>query len=215
MSFTTLALSAKVITLKRGERDLFVDLSFSVNAGEVLVLRGANGVGKTSLLRVIAGLTVPDSGKLELNDAILKPLSELSRNHIHYVGHANQLKDDLTAEENLADALAVDAVATSIETRLDALNQVGLLKQRHVLGKRLSQGQKRRIGIAILLLNQKPIWLLDEPTNALDDAAVTLMCSVVDSHLARGGLCVIATHLSLALHKPTRELLMRELMAAR
>jgi heme exporter protein A len=214
VSLAALALTVKTIALTRGERDLFVDLSFVVNAGEALILRGANGVGKTSLLRVIAGLSVPDDGMIELNGAILKPLSESSRSHIHYVGHANQLKDELTAEENLADALSIDAVTTSIETRLDALNRVGLLKQRQVLGKKLSQGQKRRIGIANLLLNQKPIWLLDEPTNALDDAAVTLMLSVVDNHLANGGLCVIATHLPLALRGPTRELLMRELIAA-
>ena len=211
MSLMALALTADKLTLNRGERCLFVDLSFNVNQGEALILRGANGVGKTSLLRVLAGLTVPDSGTIRLNDATLKPLSESSRQHIHYVGHANQLKDELTAEENLHDMLAIDAVATTLEVRLDGLNRVGLLKQRQVLAKKLSQGQKRRIGIANLLLNQKPIWLLDEPTNALDAAAVALMLSTIDNHLVNGGLCVIATHLPLALNQPSRELTLTEI----
>jgi len=204
------ALAADRLTLNRGERNLFTDLSFSVNGGEALILRGANGVGKTSLLRVLAGLTMPDSGNIFLNNTNVKPLSESSRQHIHYVAHANQLKDELTAEENLSDALAIDGVTTTLETRLDALNRVGLLKQRQVLANKLSQGQKRRIGIANLLLNQKPIWLLDEPTNALDADAVTLMLAIIDNHLTNGGLSVIATHLALALNHPSDDLTLTE-----
>ena len=206
-----LALTADKLTLNRGERCLFVDLSFNVNQGEALILRGANGVGKTSLLRVLAGLTVPDSGAIRFNKATLKPLSPLSRQHIHYVGHANQLKDELTTEENLSDMLVIDAVTTTLAVRLEALNRVGLLKQRQVLAKKLSQGQKRRIGIANLLLNQKPIWLLDEPTNALDADAVTLMLATIDKHLVNGGLCVIATHLPLVLNQPSHELTLTEI----
>jgi heme exporter protein A len=207
----SLTLSVDKLTLTRGERCLFADLSFSVNQGEALILRGANGVGKTSLLRVLAGLTVPDSGAIRLNDANLGPLSPLSRKHIHYVGHANQLKDELTTEENLRDMLVIDVVTTTHDVRLDALNRVGLLKQRKVLAKKLSQGQKRRIGIANLLLNQKPIWLLDEPTNALDTDAVALMLATIDNHLVNGGLTVIATHLPLSLNQPSRELTLTEI----
>ncbi len=203
-------LEARSLTLSRGERSLFEALSFAVDPGEALILRGPNGVGKTSLLRVLAGLTRADAGAVFLNNLKLTPLSDAQRAAVLYLGHANALKDEYSAEENLTDQLALDAVASSREARLDALRRVGLLMQRHVAGRKLSQGQKRRIGIARLLLSERPLWLLDEPTNALDQDGVALLLQTVDQHLAGGGAAVVATHLALPLRGPARELTLQE-----
>lgn len=214
MSVFSTRLSGEDLSLTRGERMLFRNLSVDVMPHEALILRGANGVGKTSLLRILAGLTRADEGKLLLDSAPLSPLSTAHRATTRYVSHANELKDDLTAEENLHDQLAIDAIQSTHETRLAALNRVGLLTRRHVSARKLSLGQKRRVGIAKLLLCDKPIWLLDEPTNALDDAGVALLLTIIDAHLAKGGAAVIATHLPIALTATTRELVMREAVAA-
>ena len=205
-------LAARSLALGRGERWLFRDLSFDVAPGEALVLRGANGVGKTSLLRVLAGLVTPDAGEFLLNEQPCPPLSVRHRDAMLYVGHANALKDDFSAAENLADQLALDAIHATRESQLDALRQVGLLTRRQVAARKLSQGQKRRIGMARLLLGERPVWLLDEPTNALDDGGVALFVEMVDAHLAKGGVAVIATHLTLPLRTPVRELLMQEIL---
>jgi len=208
-----LTLRAESLTLIRGERTLFEDLSFQINAGEALILRGVNGVGKTSLLRVLAGFTIADGGQVTFYNKKQVPLGAIERALTRYVSHANQLKDGLSAEENLHEALLLDAIASTHQSRLDALNKVGLLAQRSIVAKKLSQGQKRRVGIASLILCRKPIWLLDEPTNALDDAGATLLLKAVDQHLTDGGIAIVATHLSLALAQTsrTRELLMHEI----
>jgi len=166
------------LSLSRGPRCLFKDLSFQLRRGEALILRGANGSGKTSLLRVLAGFTTPDAGALE----------------------------------NLQDALRIDGVASaalSPATILHALDRVGLLSQRHLLARNLSQGQKRRIGLARLMLVDKPFWLLDEPTNALDAEGVELFAGIVNRHLAGGGMACIASHLPMPLQGTSSELKLR------
>jgi heme exporter protein A len=193
-------LKAHNLSLTRGARLLFQGLSFEVKAGDALVLRGANGSGKTSLLRVLAGLTAPDGGRATWGGA------PVPRGVAIYQGHANALKDDFTAAENLADALAFDGVIASDDDQTQALEKVGLAERHHVLARRLSQGQKRRIGLARLLLANKPLWLLDEPTNALDAEGVALFEGIVNTHLARGGMACIATHLPLVLGSASRDL---------
>jgi heme exporter protein A len=204
------SLRAKNLTLTRGGRPLFTDLDFSIARGEALVLRGANGSGKTSLLRVLAGLTIADGGVISSGDAIWKATSPAQRANVLYLGHANALKDELTTAENLADGLGFDGVNVSIDSQHHALERVGLATRRDLQARRLSQGQKRRIGLARLLLAQKPVWLLDEPTNALDAEGVALFTEIVDEHLARGGMACIATHLTMQIHAPVRELNLAE-----
>jgi heme exporter protein A len=204
------SLRAKNLTLIRGGRPLFTSLDFAIERGEALVLRGANGSGKTSLLRVLAGLTIADAGVISWGDAIWKSASLMQRANVLYLGHANALKDELTAAENLADGLSFDGVTTSIDNQHHALERVGLATRRDLQARRLSQGQKRRIGLARLLLAQKPVWLLDEPTNALDAEGVALFTEIVDEHLARGGMACIATHLTMQIHAPVRELNLAE-----
>jgi heme exporter protein A len=195
-------------------REQFSGVSFAVSSGEALILRGPNGVGKTSLLRILAGLVMPDRGEVLIGDTIgdtpVQGLSSLRRDHVLSVGVTQQLKDEFTALENLRSALALDGVTASDEMLFRALNIVGLLDRRNVLTRRLSQGQRRRIALARMICCPKAIWLLDEPTNALDADGVHLFESIVDAHLARGGLAVIATHLRFTLIGNIRELTMEE-----
>ncbi len=173
------------------------------------MLRGANGSGKTSLLRVLAGFTMPDEGRIFWNNRPLAPAGSEARHLLFYVGHANAIKDDLTTLENLAQALAIDDVALANRTPAalsGALDSVGLLARRDLPARKLSQGQKRRINLARLLLIDKPVWLLDEPTNALDTDGVNLFTDIVNGHLKRGGLVLIASHLSIPLAGAAQEL---------
>ncbi len=199
----TFTFSAENLTLTRGYRALFSNLALQISAGQALVLRGPNGSGKTSLLRVLAGLTEADAGAMHGDEYPWQPQA-----HAVYLGHANALKDDFTAAENLADGLVFDGVAASEEAQYHALDRVGLLSRRHLLARRLSQGQKRRIGLARLILSTKPLWLLDEPTNALDREGVVLFTEIVDAHLQRGGMACIATHLTMSLSAHVNELML-------
>ena len=202
---------ARDLRLDRGARSIINGLSFGIASGEALILRGANGSGKTSLLRILAGLTLPDAGTVVWKGEKLKPLSATWRAAALYLGHANALKDDFSAHENLVDALSIDGVTVGPAAQLTALEKVGLLGRHQVLARRLSQGQKRRVGLARLSLAlshppHKPLWLLDEPTNALDDAGVLLFNSLLRAHLDHGGSACIATHLALNLDSPVTEL---------
>ena len=183
----TVLLEAVDLSLLRGNALLFAGVSLRANAGEAWIVRGANGCGKTSLLRLLAGLTQAESGSVQVYSALL------------YVGHANALKDDLTVDENLDFSLRADGLAVDALMRAHALRHVGLQTKRNLPAKRLSQGQKRRVGLARLKLAGQQIWLLDEPTNALDDDGVKLFEAAIGGHLQAGGTAIIATHLPLAL----------------
>ena len=212
-------LLAQDLRLERGARAIFSDLSFTVESGQALVLRGSNGSGKTSLLRILAGLTLPDTGYVAWRGERLKALSATWRNAALYLGHINALKEDFSATENLRDALRIDGLNVPQMAQLSALEKVGLLDRRNVLARRLSQGQKRRVGLARLGLSlshqsSKTLWLLDEPTNALDEQGVSLFTGLIRVHLDRGGVACIATHLKLNLASPAKELNLDALTAA-
>ena len=188
-------LAGRGLACTRGVATLFKDLSFHVGAGEWVAVRGPNGSGKTTLLRCVAGLTRPDRGEVDRDGDFL------------YGGHLAGLKDDLSAEENLASALALRAVRTEASQRTEALARAGLAKRRHIPARRLSAGQRRRIGLARLALDPAPIWILDEPLTALDDDGQALFGELLARHLQRGGLALLATHHDLA-PAPARELRM-------
>ena len=204
-------LLARDLRLERGSRAIINHLSFGVASGQALVLRGSNGSGKTSLLRILAGLTVPDCGAVLWAGETMKSLSANWRSAALYLGHTNALKDDFSVQENLRDALLIDGLNVAQPAQLSALEKVGLLDRRNVLARRLSQGQKRRVGLARLVLAlshlpYKALWLLDEPTNALDNAGVSLFSGLISAHLDRGGVACIATHLVLNFASPVKEL---------
>ena len=187
------AIEARGLTCRRGFATLFRDLAFRVESGECLAVRGANGSGKTTLLRCAAGLTRPESGEVLREGALL------------YAGHLPGIKDDLDAEENLRGALALRGFAASAEEIRGALAEAGLEKRRMLPARRLSAGQRRRIGLARLMLDPAPLWILDEPLTALDDAGCALFTRLATRHLDRGGVVLAATHHELAAAR-TREL---------
>lgn len=173
----------------RGGRALFAGLTFSIAAGEALVVTGANGSGKTSLLRTIAGLLPAAAGRVQLEGG---PVDQPVREQCHYVGHHNALKASLTVVEN---AGFWARFLSGASDRVDlALESFGLSALRDIPAGYLSAGQQRRLGLVRLLLAERPLWLLDEPSSSLDGAAQEVLKTAVNAHLAAGGLAVAATH---------------------
>jgi heme exporter protein A len=176
----------------RGGRSLFTELSFAVEPGTALLLLGPNGAGKTTLIRIMAGLLAPTAGSVALDGGESeRGLGE----QCHYVGHLNAVKASLTVEEN---ARFWSRYLDGGETRTQAaLETFGLGGLRDIPPGYLSAGQKRRLGLARVLLAERPIWLLDEPTASLDAGAQEMLAGAVNAHLAGGGLVVAATHSAL------------------
>jgi heme exporter protein A len=187
-------LSGSGVRCVRGGRDVFSGLDFEASSGEALAVIGANGSGKTSLLRMIAGLLVVAGGSIGLEGGE----TELTLpEQVHYLGHRDALKPALTVLENLAfwrDFLGGEVFDASAN-----LTAVGLDHAKHLPAAYLSAGQRRRLSIARLLTMRRPIWLLDEPTNALDAAGQSLFAGLMGDHLTRGGLIVAATHAPLGI----------------
>jgi len=188
------ALEVRDIACRRGPALLFSKLDFDVFPGELLCVRGPNGCGKTTLLRCVTGLTRPDAGRIAwLGQSVAEDPARF-RGDIAYGGHLPALKDDLTTEENLEFSLRLRDVAVDREAIARALAAVGLEKRRRLPARRLSAGQRRRIGLARLSLDPALLWILDEPLTALDDAGQAQFVELLDRHLARGGLALVATH---------------------
>lgn len=188
-------LEARHLECTRGERRLFTGLSFRLGRGELLRVAGANGSGKTSLLRIMCGLVAPSAGELFWEGkSIRSEREEYSRNLV-YIGHLNSLKDDLTALENLRCAAALGGVAEDRGHALAALDRFGVLRCAELPAKVLSQGQKRRVALARLELSAKvPLWILDEPFSALDVKAVAELEQLLAAHIRSGGMVVLTTH---------------------
>jgi heme exporter protein A len=202
-------LAADGLTLSRGERRLFAGLSFVLRAGELLLLVGPNGSGKSSLLRALLGLAPLSAGTLSIG-AAPRPVPPRALCAVSlYQGHASGAKAELTAHENLALSAALDGTLEHLgdrgsRTRAadEALSRVGLARQRDVETRRLSQGQRQRLSLARFALALhapvRPLWLMDEPSAALDREGSALLADLLDAHLARGGAAVAATHLPIA-----------------
>jgi heme exporter protein A len=182
-------LSGRGVRCIRGGREVFSGLDFDASAGEALAVTGANGAGKTSLLRLIAGLLAASGGTVDLTGGD----GELTlAEQAHYLGHRDALKPSLSVKENLSfwgDFLGPGAVSA-----VPALAAVGLDHVAHLPAAYLSAGQRRRLSIGRLLAVQRPVWLLDEPTSALDAAGQDLFAGLMTDHLRGGGLIIVATH---------------------
>lgn len=184
----------------RGDSLLFRHLSFSVDVGDVLWIEGANGTGKTSLLRILAGLSPPEQGDVRWRGQGLPRGRDALRADVLYLGHLNALKDDLTVVENLRFHAAIAGYPMDGGAIDDAVAAVGLQARRDLPVRVLSQGQRRRAALARLwLVDSRPLWILDEPFAALDAASVDRLASRLADHVCRGGLSVLTTHQEVAL----------------
>lgn len=192
-------LSGRGLSCVRGGREIFANLDFAVEAGETLAVVGPNGAGKSSLLRMIAGLLQIADGTIDLEGG--EPELTVAE-QVHYLGHRDALKPSLTVLENLdfwRDFLGGEATGS-----LASLEVVGLAHAAHLPAAYLSAGQRKRLSIARLIAVKRPIWLLDEPTTALDTGGQTMIAGVMASHQRSGGLILAATHVELGATRQLR-----------
>ncbi len=193
------------LTCTRGDRALFGRLSFSVQPGELLHIQGANGSGKTTLLRTLCGLSQPADGEIRWKGTSIRQLADDYRNQLCYIGHTNGIQGDLSAAENLQFGTCVGGADSAADIAA-ALERVGLARAARLPAKLLSQGQKRRLALARLLVAAKPLWILDEPLTALDINFGAVMNERLASHLAAGGLVIITSHQELKVSGRTHKI---------
>lgn len=190
-------LSAVKLAAERQDRWLFKDVSFSVNPGTVFHLKGANGCGKTTILRILCGLTTADAGEVHWGNKPISKQHDEYHTQLSYVGHTDGIKSDLTVEENLKvnAVLALGKQQRPKNVDLgDTLRQVGLQKRKYTFAHSLSAGQRRRLALARCLLNDTSIWILDEPLTALDTQGVKLVEELINGHIERKGIAIITSH---------------------
>jgi heme exporter protein A len=188
-------LTLSKLSCARGDRVLFSGAEFVLNSGEALYITGANGAGKTSLLRLIAGLATPEHGEVLWEGEPIRRLREEYAKHLLFLGHAAALKDELTAVENLMTSAAISGRRIGVDTAILALRRFGLKGREELPARSLSAGQRRRVNLARLLLPDSPrLWVLDEPFTALDVRATAQLAEIIAGHLSGGGMVVYTTH---------------------
>jgi len=182
----------------RGQRLVFTGLSFALQAGDALILRGANGSGKSTLLRIMAGLLTPLDGDVRWSDgdATIAADPDTHQGRIHYVGHADAIKPVLSVAENIGFWAGLRTPTPDVA---GAMKTLGIAALADIPGRFLSAGQRRRVNLARILAAPADLWLLDEPTTALDASAVVAVRDAVARHRAGGGMVVASTHQDLGL----------------
>ncbi|WP_420477036.1 cytochrome c biogenesis heme-transporting ATPase CcmA [Noviherbaspirillum sp. ST9] len=190
-----MSLQAHSLTCVRGDLQLFADLSFEIQPGDALWVSGTNGSGKTSLLRMLCGLSVPMAGEVRWEGRNIRRLRDEFCSKLVYIGHANGVKDDLLAWENLVVSTTLAGAPVTEDEAHAALQQLGLGRAADLPTRALSQGQRKRVALARLSLGlAMPLWILDEPFTALDKSAVAALCGTISKHLAGGGMVIYTTH---------------------
>ena len=187
------------LTCVRGTRLLIRSLNFTATAGELIELRGPNGSGKTSLLRILCGLSSPAAGEVRWNGENIRSLSEEYFGAVAYLAHQNAVKDELSAIENLRISTGVAGNSLNKAQAQEVLERIGLKDRQHLPARVLSAGQRRRLALARLLTSKATLWILDEVLTSLDDAAVRLAREFMSDHIRDGGMAIVATHQDLNL----------------
>lgn len=187
-------LSVSNLSCVRADQTLFSGVGFELAPGECLHLEGGNGVGKTSLLRILAGFSPAAQGEVRWQGELLDSSACRLPQDLLYLGHQLALKEELNAVENLQAGAAIAGTSIAREAALAALQRLGLGSRAALPVRVLSQGQKRRVALARLVLQTQPLWLLDEPFVALDGPAQSLVAGFMEAHLARGGMVLFTSH---------------------
>jgi heme exporter protein A len=187
-------LSAHGLTCVRGDRPLFAGVDLAVGPGEWLHVRGANGSGKTSLLRLLAGLSQPEAGQVHWNGESITRVAQDYRRALLFLGHHAAVKEELTGAENLQLSAQLDGGEIGRGEIHEALGRFGLKGREDLPVRVLSAGQKRRVLLARLMTRKAKLWVLDEPFTALDTRAVEMLGRLTREHLAQGGMAVVTSH---------------------
>jgi heme exporter protein A len=187
-------LEVRDLACRRGNRRLFAGLSFDLQSGSLLHVRGRNGSGKTTLLRALCGLLQPDGGEIRWKGEDCRLLGDDYHADLVYFGHLNGVKSELTGMENLRVSAVLDGDQADDPRLCSALGRMGLAGVEDLPTKLLSQGQKKRVALARLLVSNVPLWIMDEPFTALDPDAVDLLQELIAEHLSEEGMVVLTTH---------------------
>ena len=191
---TSPTLTLSKLGCTKGGRLLFKDLDCTLQAGHWLYVTGANGVGKTSLLRMLCGLALVESGDILWNNVPIAAQRDSYRQDLCYLGHLNALQESMSVQENLLFTSALGGVALAEQEARSVLARFGLRGRSQQLVRHLSQGQKRRVALSRLALSPARLWVLDEPYVAMDEAGIQMLSELIASHLDRGGLAVLTSH---------------------
>ena len=200
-------LSATDLTLIRGERCLFTGVSFALQSGQLLLLEGPNGSGKTSLLRALAGMLELEEGEIRWDDNSIRDDHQAYFQSLVWMAHRVGLKADLTLVENLTYESSLRPAADIDFSAV--LERLGIDRLKKLPVRSLSAGQQRRVALARLLLSAAPLWLVDEPFTNLDTDGRALVTEIVGEHLAGGGMCVMAAHQDIVVDAPTQKVILQ------
>ena len=187
-------LQLEQLACQRGDRILFTDLSLQFQSGDFVQIEGHNGIGKTSLLRILAGLAQPVEGKVRWNSDEITKQREEYHYQLLYLGHHSGVKPELTAWENLKFYQQISQSQQGTDILWDVLETVGLLGREDLPAAQLSAGQQKRIALARLWISEAPLWILDEPFTAIDKKGVEVLTALFENHTKKGGMVILTSH---------------------